>query len=255
MTDAALDPSAYGRHWANDYDELFEGRDDPAAVVGLVSRVVPEGPILELGVGTGRLAMPIAASGRRVTGVDASPEMLERLRHRPGAEAVDVIEADMASVRVEGEFAGVLIAFSTLFLLPSQDLQIACLVNAAQHLRPGGVLILEAFVPDHSRWTRGQNVSVTRLEQDSVDLHMGVHDAVNQVIRTQHLTFGDGQVGLRPNTLRYAWPAELDAMAQVAGLHRTHRWADWVETPFTSASTAHVSVYQRPIGTQSGSTS
>jgi SAM-dependent methyltransferase len=237
------DPTAYGRYWANDYDQLFEDRDDPAAVIALLSRVAGDGPVLELGVGTGRLAVPIASSGRAVTGVDASTEMLERLRRRPGADAVQAVQGDMATIRVDKEFAAVIIAFSTLFLLPSQELQIRCLLNAARHLRADGVLILEAFVPDHSRWTRGQNVSVGRLEETSLDLHVGVHDAVEQVIRTQHLHFGDGTYGLRPNTLRYAWPAELDAMALVAGLRRSHRWADWSGSPFGATSTAHVSVY------------
>jgi|tagenome__1003787_1003787.scaffolds.fasta_scaffold20969228_3 SAM-dependent methyltransferase len=238
------DPTAYGRHWASDYDELFEDRDDPQAVIALLSRVAADGPVLELGVGTGRLAVPIASSGRAVTGVDASPEMLQLLRKRPGAAGVRAVQGDMATVSVDDEFAAVVIAFSTLFLLPSQELQIRCLVNAARHLRSDGVLILEAFVPDHSRWTRGQNVSVGRLDATSLDLHVGVHDAVEQVIRTQHLQFGDGTYGLRPNTLRYAWPAELDAMALVAGLQRAHRWADWTGSPFGAASTAHVSVYR-----------
>ena len=134
------DPTAYGRHWASDYDELFEGRDDPAAVIALLARVIGDGPVLELGVGTGRLAVPIASSGRSVTGVDASPEMLERLRRRPGGAGVHAVQGDMATVRVEGDFAAVLIAFSTLFLLTSQELQIRCLANAARHLRPDGAL-------------------------------------------------------------------------------------------------------------------
>ena len=238
-----VDPSSYGRHWAADYDELFEDRDDPAAVVGLLSRVVGDGAILELGVGTGRLAVPIAASGRPVTGVDASPEMLRRLRQRPGAAGVQAVEGDMTTVTLDGDFAAVLIAFSTLFLLPSQELQIRCLANAARHLRLGGVVIVEAFVPDHSRWTRGQNVSVGHLDEGSLDLHVGTHDAVEQVIRTQHLHFGDGRYALRPNTLRYAWPAELDVMARLVGLRRVHRWQDWDGTAFSAASTAHVSVY------------
>jgi len=244
MSSATLpDPGAYGRNWASVYDDLFDHRDDTAAVVRLVTSLAPHGPILELGVGSGRLAIPLAASGREVTGVDASREMLDRLREKPGGSAVTVVEGDMTSVALDERFACALIAFSTLFLLPSQEAQIQCLRNAAAHLTPGGVLLVEAFVPDHQRWTRGQNVSITTMSESTVELQVGLHDAADQVIRTQQLSFGPDGLTLRPNTLRYVWPSELDVMCLLAGLRRVGRWSDWNRSPFTATSTAHVSAY------------
>jgi SAM-dependent methyltransferase len=240
------DPSAYGRVWAADYDELYEKRDDPKAVASFIGDLAPGGRVLELGVGTGRLAVPLTEAGLSVTGVDASPEMLARLRDRPGSAAVTVLEGDFATVEAPGPFDLVLIAFSTLFLVPSQAGQIAVLANGFRHLRPGGFLVVEAFVPDHSRWTRGQNLALGRLDAEGVSLKLSVHDPVQQLITTQEVTMDASGLALRPNVLRYAWPAELDAMALAAGLQPAGRWADWSQGPFGAASTSHVSVYQSP---------
>jgi SAM-dependent methyltransferase len=238
------DPSDYGRVWAEDYDRLFEERDDPEMVATFVAKLAPGGSVLELGVGTGRLAISLLTAGLAVTGVDASPEMLSRLRARPGSEQLEIIEGDFVSVQAGGPHDVVLIAFSTLFLVPSQEGQLACLANARRHLHPGGFVVVEAFVPDHSRWTRGQNVSVGDLHARGASLKLSVHDPVQQLISTQEVIFGPAGSSLRPNRLRYAWPAELDAMALASGLRPVHRWADWTGAPFTAASTSHVSVFQ-----------
>jgi len=242
------DAGAYGRHWAADYDALFEDREDTAAVVSFVAALAPGGRVLEMGVGTGRLALPLAAGGLSVTGVDASPEMLSRLRARPGAEAVTVIEGDFADADAGGPYDVVLIAFSTLFLVPSQAGQLACLANARRHLRPGGTLAVEAFVPDHSRWVRGQNLAIGRLDESGVSLKLSVHDPVHQVITVQEVTLEAAGTMLRPNRLRYCWPAELDAMALASGLCPAGRAASWAGEPFTAHSTSHVSRYERPAG-------
>jgi SAM-dependent methyltransferase len=238
------DPGTYGRTWAADYDTLYEHRDDVATVVALVTKLAGGGRILELGVGTGRLALPLATAGFSVTGVDASPEMLERLRARPGADRVQVIEGDFTTVDAGGPFDVALIAFSTLFLVPSQEGQLSCLANVRRHLRPGGHLLVEAFVPDHSRWTRGQNLSVGRLDDDTATLKLSVHDPVHQVITSQDVIIGVHGVSLRPSLLRYVWPAELDAMALVNRLRLVRRTSDWAGAPFTAASTSHVSTYR-----------
>jgi SAM-dependent methyltransferase len=243
--DIDFDPAAYGRTWASDYDHAYQGRDDTAAVTSMVAGLTPGGRILELGVGTGRLAIPLAAAGHAVTGVDASPEMLARLRVRPGAEGIQLLEADFITVDAGQGYDLVLIAFSTLFLVPSQDEQLAVLANAYRHLRPGGYVVVEAFVPDHSRWTRGQNLSIGRIDGDGVTLKLSLHDPVRQVISTQDITVDSSGTTRRPNLLRYAWPAELDVMALVSRLRLVRRRADWAGAEFTAASTAHVSVYQR----------
>jgi SAM-dependent methyltransferase len=238
-----VDPAAYGRTWAADYNELYEERDDVSLVVDFVKELAPGGSVLELGVGTGRLALPLAAAGHDVTGVDASPEMLELLRRRPGADGIEVIEGDFTTVDTGREHDVVLIAFSTLFLVPSQPLQIEVLRNCARQLAPGGAVVVEAFVPDHSRWTRGQNLAIGHLDEDGVTLKLSLHDAVNQVITQQDVTVGRSGTSLRPNLLRYIWPSELDAMALAAGLRPERRTEDWTGTPFSASSTSHVSVY------------
>ena len=242
-----VDPAAYGRLWAADYDALFEERDDTDAIASFVSALAPGGYVLEMGVGTGRLAVPLAASGLTVTGVDASPEMLDRLHARPGTERIKVIQGDFVTVDAGGPYDVVLIAFSTLFLVPSQQGQLACLANARKHLRPGGSLVIEAFVPDHTRWVRGQNMAITRLDNAGVSVKLSVHNAVDQVISTQDVSVdARGTTTLRPNLLRYIWPAELDAMALASRLRPVRRAADWTGAPFTAQSTSHVSVFERP---------
>ena len=168
--DDVNDQTAYGRVWAEDYDLLYEEREDPAEVAEFVAALAPGGAVLEFGVGTGRLALPLVEAGLSVTGIDASPEMLAQLQARPGAEKITVIEGDFITVDAGGPYDVVLIAFSTLFLVPSQEGQLACLANARAHLRPGGTVVIEAFVPDHSRWTRGQNLSIGHLDATGASL-------------------------------------------------------------------------------------
>lgn len=240
------DPAAYGRTWAADYDVLFEDREDTEAVAAFLTSLVPGGRVLELGVGTGRLAIPLAAAGLAVTGVDASREMLDRLHARPGSSQIKVVEGDFSTVDAGGPYDAVLIAFSTLFLIPSQAGQLAGLANAGRHLEPGGLLVIEAFVPDHSRWVRGQNLAIGRLDETGVSLKLSVHNPVDQVITTQDVSVDAQGTVLRPNLLRYIWPAELDAMALASGLQPVQRRADWAGAPFTAQSTSHVSVFRRP---------
>ncbi|WP_088289162.1 bifunctional 2-polyprenyl-6-hydroxyphenol methylase/3-demethylubiquinol 3-O-methyltransferase UbiG [Kineosporia sp. A_224] len=240
---APNDAGEYGRLWAHDYDRLFENREDVSAVVAMLSGLLPGRRLLELGVGTGRLAVPLAAAGFTVTGVDASPEMVDRLRGRPGADAVEVVLADFTDLALGRRFDVVLVAFSTLFLLPDQAAQLACLRGARRHLTDDGLLVVEAFVPDPTRWSGGRHVSVGALDDTSAVLKLGTHDPVAQVIRTQDVVLDASGVSLRPNRLRYVWPSELDALAIAAGLRKVARTADWAGRPFDAASTSHVSVY------------
>jgi len=244
-----IDPASYGRAWAADYDELYEHREDVGPVVRLIGALAPGGSVLEFGVGTGRLALPLAAAGHAVTGVDASAEMLALLAARPGAESVRAVEGDFTTVEA-GPHDLALIAFSTLFLVPTQAGQIQCLQNARRHVGDGGHVVVEAFVPDHSRWTRGQNLALGHLDDDGVTLKLSEHDPVGQLIRQQDVIFTKDGTSLRPNVLRYIWPAELDAMAMASGLEFVQRTADWDGAPFTAGSGSHVTVYRRPAGGQ-----
>ncbi len=175
--------------------------------------------LLELGVGTGRLAIPLHDAGWRVVGVDASGEMIEELRRKAGDRSIEVHRGDMRTVRLDDRFDVALLAFSTLYLLPDQEAQVDCLVNATQHLAPGGLVVIEAFVPDHTRWDHGKRLALSRWDADAVEIEAARHDRSTQAIEVQYIALGPGGIRLRPLRLRYAWPAEIDLMARIAGLH------------------------------------
>lgn len=238
-------PPSYGETWAPVYDRFYPRDDDAEAVADVVAAVAGGGPVLEFAIGTGRLALPLAERGVAVAGLDSSPAMVRRLRAKRGGDQIPVTLGDMASTRVEGRFAVVLLAFNTLFVLPDQRTQVACFANAARHLTPGGAFVVEAFVPDPGRYRRGQRVGVWQLAADQVSLEVSRHDPVTQTVTSVAVTLGAGSPQLRAVDLRYAWPAELDLMARLAGLEPQERWGGWLREPFTAASTRHVSVYRR----------
>jgi SAM-dependent methyltransferase len=236
--------SEYGKTWSDAYDELYGRRDDPKEVVAFVDRHTAERSVLEFGVGTGRLAIPLAESGYRVHGVDASPEMLAILAGKPGAEGVTTTCGDMTNVEVAGSFGAVLIAFSTLFLLPDGGTQLRCLANAARHLAPGGVAVVETFVLDPNRWVDNRSLSVLEWTAQRLAVSVGTLDRAEQVIETAQVDVHGGQSVVRRNRLRYALPSELDLMARLSGLDLVHRAADFADTPFHRDSGNAVSVYR-----------
>lgn len=237
------DSGQYGRDWAAEYDELHAGMD-PTSAVETIASLAGDGPVLEFGIGTGRIALPLVERGLEVVGIDASPEMVEKLRDKPGGAEIPVEIGDFAEVDVGAEFAVVVLAFNTLFALPDQEAQIACFRNAIRHLAPGGVFAIDAFVPDLGRFQRGQVVQTTGVADDVVHLEAGRHDPVEQRIRSSKILLSERGVRLLPVTVRYAWPAELDLMARLAGLRLRDRWDWWDQGPFTAASGRHVSVYE-----------
>jgi SAM-dependent methyltransferase len=238
-------PETYGEQVADLYDDWYGEYPDTGVAVERLAELAGPGPVLELGVGTGRLALPLAERGLEVHGIDASPAMLERLRAKAGGERIHVLVGDMADVAVEGSYALVFVAANTLFLLPSQEEQLRCFAKVAARLSAGGVFVVEVFVPDPARYRNDQQLGVTRVTVDSVLLTAGRHDPVRQRIDAQQIQFGPG-AGFRliPGVLRYAWPSELDLMARLAGLRLRERWGGWQREPFTAASTMHVSVYE-----------
>jgi SAM-dependent methyltransferase len=237
------DPAAYGDAWSHDYDRLFDVREDPTVIVEALGRMAMGRSVLELGIGTGRLAVPLHDAGWRVVGVEASDAMVAALRERAGARDIAVHRGDMRSVHLDDRFDVVLVAFSTLFLLPDQESQVDCLASAAYHLAPGGRVVIEAFVPDHTRWAGGKRLALSRWEGEGIEIEAARHDRAAQVIEVRYVALGDGDVRVRPLRLRYAWPAEIDLMARLAGLGLVDRWADWLGTPFGAASSGQVSVY------------
>ncbi len=237
------DPGRYGEDWAQDYDALFDHLDQ--ATVDAIAGLAGSGRVLEFGIGTGRLALPLAARGVKVVGVEASQAMVDALRRKPGGEQFDIVMGDFAHATVEGEFAVVLLAFNTLFALPDQEAQLACFANAARHLAPDGVFALDAFVPDLTRFERGQRLETRAAEPNEVRLEASRHDPVNQRVTSTLVRLSAVGPRLLPTTARYAWPAELDLMARLAGLRLRARWQWWDHTPFTASSGQHVSIYER----------
>jgi SAM-dependent methyltransferase len=241
---SAFDPSAYGARIADVYDDTA-ARLPTRQTVERLAELAGDGPVLEFGIGTGRLALPLRERGIPVAGVDGSSEMIAALRAKPGGADVEVVEGDFSTVRIPGEFSLVVLIYNTIFALPDQDAQVRCFANAAAHLRAGGRFVVEAFVPDPGAFRHGGAVYPLAVAEDEVVLEAATLHPAEQRMTTTRLRFtGDG-VRLLPANHRYAWPAELDLMARLAGMSREVRWADWAATPYDDDSRAHVTVYRR----------
>jgi len=241
-------PETYGDRIADVYDSWVRDAGIDAttdASVEFLGSLAGAGPVLELGIGTGRIALPLAARGVDVHGVDASAEMVARLRGKPGGAAIPVTMGDFARVPVEGTYSLIFVAFNTFFALLTQDDQVGCLREVASRLAPGGAFVLSAFVPDPSRFDRGQRVDATLVETDRVLLEAARHDPVAQTVTATHIVLAEGGTRIYPVKLRYAWPSELDVMARLAGLRLRDRFGGWEREPFTAESGGHVSVYER----------
>jgi SAM-dependent methyltransferase len=238
-------PSTYGDRIADFYDRLFQQAFDVEGTVDLLADLAAGGPALEMGIGTGRVALPLAARGVEVHGIDSSEAMVAKLRAKPGGEAIPVTMGDFVDLPVPGKFALIYIPFNTFFALFSQEDQIACFASVADHLLPGGRFVVDAFVPDVGRYSRGQLVEVQGIETDVLHLLAARHDPVKQRITSHRVVIAAEGTRLFPVNLRYAWPAELDLMARLAGLSLEHRWSGWRRQPFTADSTSHISVYRK----------
>jgi SAM-dependent methyltransferase len=241
------DAAEYGSHIAAEYDEIYGGAFDTDGAVTRLAELAGGGPVLELGIGTGRLALPLAASGLEVHGIDGSDEMLDELRRKPGGADIATTVGNFADARLEppGRFALVLLAVNTIYALEDQGAQVRCFATAAYHLRAGGRFVVEAFVP--APLPPGASLQPRSLSAGYVGLVVADHDPSRQVLSTTQVVLGGGQgVRVFPVVHRYAWPSELDLMAQLAGLELECRSADWRGTPYGPHATNHVSVYRRP---------
>jgi SAM-dependent methyltransferase len=241
------DPAFFGDRWADIYDETpGAGAVDPGPAVEFLAGLAGDGRVLELAIGTGRVALPLAARGIVVEGIDASHAMVDRLRAKPGGDVIRITLGDMAEVGVPGPFRVVYLVFNTLFGLLSQERQAACFRNVARVLEPGGLFVVECFVPDPARFDRGQRVHAASVTEDSAIIELSRHDAARQRVTSQIMIFDGQGMRMRPVAVRYSWPAELDLMAEQAHLRLRERYGGWDRQPFESASGGHVSVYQRP---------
>ena len=236
--------SSFDADSAARYDDVPRG--DEAETVDFLAGLAGGGPALEFAVGTGRIALPLAARGLRVDGIELSEAMAARLRAKPGGDRVAVTLGDMAEAGTGQRYPLVYLVFNTLFNLLTQDSQVRCFENAARHLTDDGVFVVEAFTPHWLvRLPRGQYVDAERVEVGAVTLDVGRHDPVAQLLVESHLTFTPNGVRLAPIVCRYAWPSELDLMARLAGLRLRDRWGGWRGEPFTGESDRHVSVWGR----------
>lgn len=238
-----FDPlKSFGEQTAAVYDEELRG--DEADTVACLARLARGGPVLELAIGTGRIALPLSQRGIRVDGIEASAAMLARLRAKSGADKITVTEGDMADVPVSGSYRLVFLVFNTLYNLLTQDDQVRCFENVARHLTDDGVFLVEAALPDSLyRLRENQYVDAEAVELATVKLDVGRFDPVTQLLDESHVTLSAEGVRVSPIVTRYVWPSEMDLMARLAGLRLHDRWAGWNEEPFDASSTRHVSVY------------
>jgi SAM-dependent methyltransferase len=236
----------FGERVAARYDESSADMFEPTIVdpvVGFLADLAGHGAALELGIGTGRIALPLAQRGIRVHGIDLSEAMVARLRAKPGAERIGVTIGDFATTTVEGSFSVAYLVFNTIMNLTTQDEQVACFQNVAAQLEPGGCFVIEVGVPGLQRLPPGETVraftvSATRLGFDE-------YDVVAQGLISHHYWVVDGKLEVVSMPFRYVWPSELDLMARLAGMTLRERWSNWKREPFTSDSTTHVSVWQK----------
>jgi SAM-dependent methyltransferase len=242
------DAESYGEHLADQYDDITAGRSSEAReVVPVLAQLALArgGRALELGVGTGRIALPLVEAGVEVVGIDASDAMIERLREKPGGADLPVVVGDFAEVPVDGPFGLVYVVFNTLFVLTSQEAQLRCFANVAERLAPGGAFVVEAFVPDVTRFEHSGRLGV-RVDLDRVGFDLVRHDALDQRLTVQRVDISTSGIRLDPLVLRYAWPAELDLMARLAGLELAHRWRGWDQADLSATDETHVSVWVKP---------
>jgi SAM-dependent methyltransferase len=238
--------TTYGELNAWRYDDLYgelmekETRD----AVQTLAELAADGKVLELAIGTGRVALPLAARGLSVSGIEASEAMVARMRLKPGGAEIPVAIGDMSETSIDDSFDLIYLVFNTIFNLTTQEAQVRCFQNAARHLNPGGLFVIETVVPELCSYTDGQRMKGSWAKIDSARFEIAIHDAVAQTIAFQRILIDHSGVHLTPHLMRYAWPAELDLMAQLAGLQRQERWAWWDRSPFTAQSISHVSIYR-----------
>jgi SAM-dependent methyltransferase len=229
------------------YDTSSGDRFDPAVLgptVDFLAALAGDGAALELGIGTGRVALPLSERGVRVAGIDLSEAMVARLRAKAGGDAVEVAIGDFAVTRVPGAFRLAYLVFNTIGNLTTQDAQVACFRNAADHLEPGGCFVIEVGVPQLQRLPPGERFQPFDVSPG----HLGFDefDVVTQGLTSHHYFLDGDRVRAMSVPFRYVWPSELDLMARLAGMRLRERWADWSREPFTADSRSHVSVWEKP---------
>jgi SAM-dependent methyltransferase len=238
---------SFGEPVAATYDDASDPRFQPAAIdpaVDLLAELAGSGRALELAIGTGRIGLPLSQRGVPVHGIEMSKAMVARLRAKPGGDAIAVTIGDMAATRVDGAFTVAYLVFNTINNLTTQEAQVACFRNVAEHLAPGGCFVIETGVPPLRQLPPGQDILGYRASNDRIVSYR--YDHASQQFQGHYVAFTDGTGDYRTIPFRYVWPSELDLMAQLAGLRLRSRWAGWHREPFTTDSGSHVSVWGKP---------
>jgi SAM-dependent methyltransferase len=238
----------WDREIAQAYDEVYSAQFEPAfldPIVDLLTELAKGGPALEFAAGSGRVALPLAARGMQVCGIELSPDMADVLRGKPGADAVSLTVGDMCTTRVDDEFSLVYLLANSLMNVTTQDEQLAVFANAGAHLRPGGCFVVELVVPQLQHVPPGDQARVFTFEPD----HIGVEtfdDLVDQVAWSHHWMQVEGRLVRHSAPYRYVWPGELVLMGRLAGLRLASRWGGWCREPFASDSVRQVAVFEKP---------
>ena len=232
----------YGERIAGVYDQRYSEFDPDA--IQVLSELAQGGKVLELGIGTGRIALPLLHTGVPVEGIDASESMVSILRCKPEGDRIPIKMGNFADIPVDGHYSLIYVVFNTFFALLTQEEQIRCFQNVAKHLVSDGVFLIEAFVPDMKRFYSGQNMRVTRIGENEVQVDVSEIELDAQVITSQHMVLTEQGTCFYPVKIRYVWPSEMDLMARLSQLHLRERWSDWGKGQFTADSSKHISVYE-----------
>ena len=240
--DGYFDERVAARYDASAAEEFDAAVVDP--VVDLLVEIARSGRALELGIGTGRIALPLAQRGVPVHGIELSKAMIARLRAKPGGEDIAVTIGDFATATVDGTFSVAYLVFNTIMNLTTQAAQVACFRNVAAHLEPGGCFVIEVGVPGLQRLPPGESIHAFHVSETRWGLDE--YEVAIQGLTSHHFEIVDGRVERLTVPFRYAWPSELDLMAQLAGMRLRERWSGWKREPFTGESRKHVSVWEKP---------
>jgi SAM-dependent methyltransferase len=233
----------YGELIADVYDDWYGDVD--SQMLEMLTRLAGGGRALELGIGTGRVALPLSQSGVKMYGIDSSPAMLKKLRAKPGSAQIQLHQGNFANIPFKEKFDLIFVVFSTIYSLLTQEEQIRCFQNVADHLESKGLFAIEAFVPDLSRYQGGQSVRAVQLESQETRLAASMLDSINQIISSQFIVLDNSKINVKPVKIRYIWPSEMDLMARLAGLKLLNHWDDWDQSSFTGNNKKHMSIYGR----------
>jgi SAM-dependent methyltransferase len=237
-------PETYGPRWKSVYDEI--DWPEPSGAVEFLAQHTGDGRALELAIGTGRVALPLAARGVRLDGLDASPEIVEVMRGKPGGADIEVFTGNIADFTLERKYSLIFLLLNSLYALQTQEEQIQCFESVARHLEPGGKFVIEAFMPDPTRFRFNGRAHVYDVGLDHVRIEADTFDRANQLIKENHIEIREEGIKLYPAFPRYAWPSEMDLMARLAGLTPEGRWGDWGNVPFDSWSENYIGLYRKP---------